>query len=365
MAEVHCNCGDAAWRSSATHRATSEFHRAGRSICRMASALALVAAAILCGTAHAQTQAPAQPKPQAPQSTVPVCAGCHEQSHQSIFLTAHGAKNDAQGSMCQTCHGDATEHLKDPTAAKPQGPLTSKTATAGEKTAVCLMCHTSNRHLAFWDVGAHARNEVTCTNCHNIHNSPGPAVVAPFTTSFRANEADICGRCHQQVRNATLKPSHHPIIENKIKCSDCHNPHGALTPVMLRAETVNQQCYSCHTDKRGPFVFAHPSVEQNCLSCHNPHGSIYPSLLNEKVPNLCQDCHDVARHPGTIYGGAAAFQCSPAATADPKNSACFGKAPGSFNTSVNTRFIARACVNCHNAIHGSNAPASRGQFLIR
>ena len=27
---------------------------------------------------------------------------------------------------------------------------------------------------------------------------------------------------------------------------------------MLRAETVNQQCYSCHADKRGPYVFAHP-----------------------------------------------------------------------------------------------------------
>ena len=365
MAEVDCSCGDAARRPSVTDRSTSEFRHGGRFIFRMTKGLAVVAAAILCGTAYAQAQAPAQPTPQAPQSTVPVCAGCHEKSHQSIFLTAHGAKNDAQGSMCQACHGDATEHLKDPSAAKPQGPLTSKTATAGEKTAVCLMCHSSNRHLAFWDVAAHARNDVTCTNCHSIHDSARPLTVAPFTTSFRANEADICGKCHQQVRAATLKPSHHPIIENKIKCSDCHNPHGALTPVMLRAETVNQQCYSCHADKRGPFMFAHPSVQENCLSCHNPHGSIYPRLLNEKVPNLCQDCHDVERHPGTIYGGAAGFQCPPAATTDPKNSACFGKAPGSFNTAVNTRFIARACVNCHNAIHGSNAPASRGQFLIR
>jgi len=167
------------------------------------------------------------------------------------------------------------------------------------------------------------------------------------------------------VRSATLKPSHHPIIENKIKCSDCHNPHGALTPVMLRAETVNQQCYSCHAEKRGPFMFAHPSVEENCLSCHNPHGSVYANLLNEKPPNLCQDCHDVPRHPGTIYGGAAGFTCTQAATQDPKNSACFGKAPGTFNTAVNTRFIARACLNCHSQIHGSNAPGSRGQFFLR
>src|SRR4029077_1155200 len=313
-----------------------------------------------CGAAQAQ-----QPPPPAPKSTPPVCAACHEKAHLSIDLGPHGAKNDAQGSMCQACHGDASEHLKDPTKAKPQGPLTSKTATGAEKTAVCLMCHSRNRHLAFWDVGAHARNDITCANCHNIHNSAGPVTVAPFTTSFRANEADICGKGHQQIGDAILKPSHRPIIENKMKCSDCHNPHGALTPVMLRAETVNQQCYSCHADKRGPFMFAHPSVEENCLSCHNPHGSVYANLLNEKPPNLCQDCHDVPRHPGTIYGGAAGFTCTPAATQDAKNSACFGKAPGTFNTAVNTRFIARACLNCHSQIHGSNAPADRGKFFLR
>ena len=49
----------------------------------------------------------------------PVCAGCHEQAHTSTMLTAHGAKNDASGSMCQACHGDASEHIKDPTKNKP------------------------------------------------------------------------------------------------------------------------------------------------------------------------------------------------------------------------------------------------------
>ncbi len=365
MAEVDGTFGDATRYPGSNRRGTSELLKVRRAMARMKRCAVLVAAAILCSAAYAQSPAPDKPKTQEPPTSVPVCAACHEKAHQSIFLTAHGAKNDAQGSMCQACHGDATEHLKDPAAAKPQGPLTSKTATPAEKTAVCLMCHSSNRHLAFWDVAAHAKNDVTCVDCHNIHNEATPLPVSPFTTSFRPNEADVCGKCHQQIRTATLKPSHHPIIENKIKCSDCHNPHGALTPGMLRAETVNQQCYSCHTEKRGPFMFAHPSVEENCLSCHNPHGSIYPRLLNEKVPNLCQDCHDVERHPGTIYGGAAGFQCPQAATTDPSNTACFGKAPGAPNTAVNTRFIARGCLNCHNAIHGSNAPGDRGQHLIR
>ena len=198
MAEVDCTFGDATRWPSLTRRRTSELLRAGRSIPRVMKTLVLLAAALLWGVAHSQApeqpkpQAPEQSKPQAPQPTVPICAACHEKAHQSIFMTAHGAKNDAQGSMCQACHGDATEHLKDPTASKPKGPLTSKTATAGEKAAVCLTCHSSNRHLAFWDVAAHSRNDVACTDCHNIHNSAEPLPVAPFTTSFRANEADVC-----------------------------------------------------------------------------------------------------------------------------------------------------------------------------
>ena len=203
--------------------------------------------------------------------------------------------------MCQACHGDATEHLKDPMKNKMVNKF-AKGATAADKAAVCMTCHAGNRHLAFWESGKHAKNEVSCTNCHNIHDKVKKLAVAPYTTTSRPIEADVCGTCHKQVRNATLKPSHHPIIEGKVKCSDCHNPHGALTQVMLKHETVNQQCFSCHADKRGPFVFGHPPVEENCLSCHTPHGSAHGKLLNEKVPNLCQDCHVTGRHPTSFYG---------------------------------------------------------------
>ena len=75
---------------------------------------------------------------------------------------------------------------------------------------------------------------------------------------------------------------------------------------MVKQPTINDQCYSCHADKRGPYVFNHPPVEENCASCHNPHGSVHYKLLNEHTPNLCQDCHEWSRHPGTIYGAAAA-----------------------------------------------------------
>ena len=327
--------------------------------------------------AAAQQPAPSQPAPATPapvQTTAqrygaamdaavatPVCAGCHERQSRSIVLTAHGAKNDASGSMCQACHGDATEHMKDPTKVKPANPFSKLTpASAHDQSAVCLNCHVGQRNLAFWESGKHSKQDVTCANCHSMHGTEKNPPIAPFTTSFRPNEADVCGTCHQQIRSAIQKPSHHPIIENKMKCSDCHNPHGALSPVMLRHESVNAQCTSCHADKRGPFVFSHPPVDENCLTCHNPHGSVHYKLTNEHVPNLCQDCHDWSRHPGSFYQGQGGWLCLPGDT----SSACANK-PGAPNASVNTRLIARSCLNCHNAIHGSNAPGSRGQFLTR
>ena len=70
-------------------------------------------------------------------------------------------------------------------------------------------------------------------------------------------------------------------------------------------------------------------------------------LLAEKAPNVCQDCHDASRHPGTIYDSSGGWNFSPPATAP------------------NTRLIARGCINCHYFVHGSNAPAMRGKFFLR
>jgi DmsE family decaheme c-type cytochrome len=112
---------------------------------------------------------------------------------------------------------------------------------------------------------------------------------------------------------------------------------------MLRADTVNELCYKCHAEKRGPFRFEHPPVEANCLNCHAVHGSNHNSLLVRKTPQLCQSCHEATFHPSTAYTDADSFG-GPAAS---------------------NKLIARACMNCHTNIHGSNGPDSRGQRFIR
>ncbi len=98
------------------------------------------------------------------------------------------------------------------------------------------------------------------------------------------------------------KPSHHPIVEGKVQCHSCHEPHGAMTPVMLKAETHQDLCLTCHTDKRGPWIWEHRPVTENCATCHTPHGSSHNRLLAQKPPALCADCHP-GGHTHGIYDG--------------------------------------------------------------
>jgi DmsE family decaheme c-type cytochrome len=116
-------------------------------------------------------------------------------------------------------------------------------------------------------------------------------------------------------------------------CSDCHNVHGD-NPKQLLRNSVNETCYSCHMEKRGPFVHNHQPVAEDCGSCHNPHGTTTASLLKSRPPFLCQECHSQSSHPSQAAGL-------------PTASGVLG--------STATGTVARGCLNCHTNIHGSNS----------
>jgi DmsE family decaheme c-type cytochrome len=286
-----------------------------------------------------------------------VCAGCHADAVASFNESIHGktghAKSPAANGGCVSCHANAAEHVK-AGGGKGAGGIVNpgprnKAMTAQAKDAVCMACHSDNRHLTFWDSGRHRKNDVSCSSCHNPHGgntsllrTDNPAIRGYVNTS-QVPQQEVCYQCHRDIRSLVMRPSHHPIPEGKVKCTSCHNPHGALSPNMVNNESIRDLCVSCHADKRGPYVHDHPPVEENCLACHNPHGSRSAKLLNEKVPNLCQDCHDANQHPGTQYDKTEAFGGS----------------------AQSSRFFARSCLNCHADIHGSNIPGARGRRFLR
>jgi DmsE family decaheme c-type cytochrome len=199
----------------------------------------------------------------------------------------------------------------------------------------CLTCHLKARQ-ANWMGGVHDRKNLACTTCHSVHDFK--SVEAQLKTS-RDNET--CFSCHPAIRAKGMRTSHHPVREGKMACADCHDPHDSTKPKMVSAEYVNEKCLECHTEKRGPFLWEHAPVRENCLNCHDPHGSNHDKMLVAKLPFLCQRCHLNTRHPGTLYD----FR-NTLAGANPSN-----------------RAVEHACKNCHQNVHGSNAPS--GPYLGR
>ena len=53
-----------------------------------------------------------------------------------------------------------------------------------------------------------------------------------------------------------------PLLEGKIDCADCHQPHGSVNDPLLLGASEFDLCTSCHADKRGPFIWEHaPATE--------------------------------------------------------------------------------------------------------
>jgi DmsE family decaheme c-type cytochrome len=152
----------------------------------------------------------------------------------------------------------------------------------------------------------------------------------------------VCYRCHKKVRSDFLKPSIHPVRFAKMDCSDCHQAHGTDTgsPANLIQPTINQTCYMCHAEKRGPVLWEHAPVTEDCGICHFSHGSVHPALLKRRPPLLCQQCHSQFGHPSV-----------------PRSA---GGLPGG---TPSVYLLSGSCVNCHSQIHGSNHPS--GATLMR
>ena len=128
-------------------------------------------------------------------------------------------------------------------------------------------CHNKGNQK-HWAGSMHDTRKLACTQCHNPH----PAEGVHEKALLRQPQLKLCTGCHLQKKAQLLRPGHMPLREGKLQCTSCHNPHGTTNERLLWQTSVNQNCYSCHAEKRGPFLWEHAPVRENCLNCHDPHG---------------------------------------------------------------------------------------------
>jgi DmsE family decaheme c-type cytochrome len=295
--------------------------------------LVLILLGLSARSSAQESTPPATATTAAEEATTAACSDCHDQA--KTFLTnphARGAVTNGAVSndACTTCHGDGTEHMES------GGDKTKIAVPRGRAGSddTCMLCHdvASDKMTRR---GMHANsNQVNCLTCHSIHSSDtrSPHLVAK-------PQLALCGSCHTQSASMRNKPYGHRLDRGGMTCSSCHEPHGrrstaerslALAGHLRRTRAGEAPCLSCHTEKRGPFVFSHGGAElAECTTCHETHGSSNPKqLVRATVQQVCMECHS------------------------PIASAGLGSQPPSFHNLSLPRY--QNCTTCHTAVHGSN-----------
>jgi DmsE family decaheme c-type cytochrome len=276
-----------------------------------------------------------------------ICSECHENKFEQILPSKHAQMNDLRTPFakqgCETCHGAGEVHAsaegEDLTGLIVYGKDSG--VPPDEQNARCLGCHQDTGRM-HWQGSPHESADLVCTSCHLIHQPDG--------VLRKEKESDVCTTCHWKVRADMHKASVHPIRQGLLTCTDCHNPHGSDGPKSLKTLTLNQTCYKCHAEKRGPFLWEHEPVTEDCMACHSPHGSNNPALLVRRPPQLCQQCHQVVGGGG--MGGGLGGHVN--------RELDWGGGPGTWTGGGPNRtqlILGVGCLNCHSQVHGSNHPS--------
>jgi len=316
---------------------------------KMTALLAAFLLLAVSGTAAAAGEEAQQPEAKYSKG-VKQCMACHKEGKErpahEIFFTEMGITGDpdspfADGNHdCEACHGPASQHLRkqpDGTRLPPPVVFDDRTPVA-EQNAVCMNCHNDSGRF-HWPGSAHNLEGMACVACHDLH-TPNDPVLSLET------QPEVCYQCHKEQRAQFLRQSRHPVATPSasmsnvglMSCTDCHQPHGGNGPGNLIRNTINEQCYDCHAEKRGPFLWEHAPVQEDCTICHSPHGSNYENLLVARQPYLCQQCHLATFHPSGVYSG----------TGIPPDGAA-------------QQMLGKQCANCHAQVHGSNHPGGLRQ----
>lgn len=205
------------------------------------------------------------------------CDGCHF----SGFMSQE--KRVEPGISCESCHGPASEHIKDPDSKLYLASLSDPV----RQNEVCLQCHMRNRDMRLVD---HNMSEIYGDARDYPHGYeagkplsdyklPAPFTMGHETKEFYANGMGKKNRTQGNEFVHSIKGKH------GITCINCHNPH-TLEPTAQK-NSGNALCMKCHSF--GSLIGPH----QNSLEQHTKHKA------NSKG-SLCVECHmpKVGKHTG-------------------------------------------------------------------
>lgn len=168
----------------------------------------------------------------------------------------------------------------------------------------CVRCH--RQHVERYQFSTHGRLNVKSmeTEGHGCGMCHGPAsahIENPYDPKKIFNprrNPEVCFRCHLTQMGEFRLQYHHPVLEGRVSCADCHDDlmglkgeFDALPWTITTMKEVNEVCFKCHKEFRGPFVYEHEALREGCTICHKVHGSVHDKLLLARDHQLCLQCH--------------------------------------------------------------------------
>lgn len=226
------------------------------------------------------------------------CGGCH-----ATGVDLEKSTFSEPGVACEACHGKGSWHAALPKTAvfeKRQTIINPAKLTMGVAVQICGSCHNRGKATmkkgAGWPVGY----------------EPGKTLEAYYkSTSFATGDvkhvyANEFSKGHHQQYIDWQQSKH---AKEGVTCTSCHYVHQIGVPP-TRSQTLSAgsgQCFECHVQVNQNMAHSIHSFA-NCVGCHMPriaksaesgdiHSHVFVTLLpedtlkNPKVPNSCQTCH--------------------------------------------------------------------------
>jgi predicted CXXCH cytochrome family protein len=191
---------------------------------------------------------------------LPVDANCLHCHASEVQPSVGGARNRfaaapfaAPGVGCASCHGDPASHL----AAEAHGQLGTilnpNRLAPVQRDSVCLQCHLEG------DAAVYLPNKSLAAF------QPGQNLFDSALYFVDANRAQQGGRASSQYE-ALLRSACKRGAGDRLTCTTCHDPHDSPAPAE-RVAFFRAKCLACHTT---PAMATHHPEQPDCATCHMP-----------------------------------------------------------------------------------------------
>jgi predicted CXXCH cytochrome family protein len=182
------------------------------------------------------------------------CLHCHSTGVQpALGANNHFGSQPFQygGITCQSCHGDPAAHL----ASGGTAPILNPSKlTPPKRDSVCLQCHLEGETV----VNAPGRSLAAFV--------PGENLSGYVTHFVHSGELGPNGRATSQWE-ALLQSECKRNSGDRLTCTTCHDPHNSPSAEQ-RVSYFRSRCLTCHGAPA--FVTRHHPDQPDCSSCHMP-----------------------------------------------------------------------------------------------